>query len=310
MTSNVIPTTLQQSGRRRRGARYAATFAGGALVGALGIAAYTARELNTPRQRGWRDEYTFTPWEVRVPYEPVSFSTTDGLTLRGWWFPQPDTDRVVIATTGHKGAKTDMLGIGSGLWRAGNNVLLFDYRGCGESDPAPLSVGFYEQGDVRAALDYARERVPDARLGLIGFSMGGALAILIAATDPSVRGVIADSAYATLAGVVGSAYGRYRVPNRPFLAISDRYNGWRYGYRYDALRPIDAVAAVSPRPLLIIHGTQDSVTPVAHAYQLYAAAGEPKELWIAEGAHHCGAYFLDRQTYVARAAAFFDRALV
>ena len=300
MTMDFTTTILQHTGKRRRGARYAATFVGGALIGALGIAAYTAYELNTPRPRGWRDEYTFTPWEVQVPYEPVSFTTADRLTLRGWWFPQPDSDRVVIAATGHKGAKTDMLGIGSGLWRAGNNVLLFDYRGCGESDPAPLSVGFYEQGDLRAALGFARERVSDAHLGLIGFSMGGALAILIAATDPSVRGVIADSAYATLASVVGSAYGRYRVPNRPFLAFSDRY---------DALRPIDAVAAVAPRPLLIIHGTQDGVTPVADAYQLYAAAGDPKELWIAEGAHHCGAYFLDRQSYVARAAAFFDHAL-
>lgn len=293
----------------RRAARYAATFAGGVLLGAVGIAAYTARELNSPRSLGWRDEYTFTPWEVQVPYEAVEFATDDGLILRGWWFPQPGTTRVIVGATGHKGVKTDLLGIGSGLWRAGNNLLLFDYRGCGESDPAPLSVGFYEQADLRAAVGFARERIPEARLGLVGFSMGASLSILIAATDPAIRGVIADSAYATLAGVIGAAYGRYRLPNRPFLALSDRYNGWRHGYRYAALRPIDSVGAIGPRPLLIIHGTRDTVTPVAHAHQLYAAAGEPKELWIAEDAHHCGAYFLDRRTYVARAAAFFERAL-
>lgn len=292
----------------RRGARYAATFAGGVLLGAAGIAAYTARELNSPRTLGWRDEYTFTPWEVQVSHEAVEFATDDGLTLRGWWFPQPDTDRVVIGATGHKGTKTDLLGIGSGLWRAGNNVLIFDYRGCGESDPAPLSIGFYEQIDLRAAVRYARARLPAARLGLVGFSMGAALAILIAATDPGIRGVIADSAYATLSGVVGAAYGRYRLPQRPFLAVSDRYNGWRHGYRYDALRPIDSVGAIAPRPLLLVHGVRDAVTPVAHARQLYAA-GEPKELWLAEGAHHCGTNFLDRRVYVARAAALFDRAL-
>lgn len=61
MTMSGNTTIVQMAGRRRRGARYAATFAGSALVGALGIAAYTARELNSPRQRGWRDEYTFTP---------------------------------------------------------------------------------------------------------------------------------------------------------------------------------------------------------------------------------------------------------
>jgi len=202
--------------RRNTPLRYAAAFAGGALVGAVGIAAYTGRELNSPRAHTWRDNYTFTPFEVQVSYEEVSFVTEDGLTLRGWWFPHPESDRVVVAATGHKGTKPDLLGIGSGLWRAGYNVLLFDYRGCGESDPAPLSVGFYEQRDLRAASTWSRGRVPGARLGLIGFSMGAALSILAAATDPTIRVVVADSAYATLQGVVANAYGRY---TRPVLAL-------------------------------------------------------------------------------------------
>jgi uncharacterized protein len=294
---------------RWRPIRYAATFAGGALVGALGIAAYTARELNGPPRRDWRADYTFTPWEVQVEHEPVSFRADDGVTLRGWWFARPESDRVVVAATGHKGVKTDLLGIGSGLWRAGNNVLLFDFRGLGESDPAPLSVGHHEQGDLRAAVAFARGRVAGARLGLIGYSMGAAVAILVAAADPGVRAVVADSSYATLAGVVAAAYGRRRLPAPALVALSDRYNGWRYGYRFGALRPVEAVGRIAPRPLLLIHGTRDAVTPVAHAHELYAAAGEPKELWIAEGAHHCGAYFQDRRAYVARVADFFARGL-
>lgn len=293
----------------RRPLRYAASFAGGALAGALGIAAYTGWELNTPQRRGWRDAYTFTPWELGVDYEPVSFEAEDGVTLRGWWLPRPDSDRVIVASTGHKGQKTDLLGISSGLWRAGDNVLLYDYRGCGESDPAPLSVGFHEQRDIRAAVRFARGRVAGARLGLVGFSMGAALSILAAAEDPSIRAVVADSSYAALADVVAAAYGRRRLPAPPLIALSDRYNGWRYGYRYGALRPIDAVGRLAPRPLLIIHGGLDGVTPVEHAHRLYAAAGEPKELWIAEGVQHCGAYFLDREYYVERVAAFFARVL-
>lgn len=296
--------------RRRPDAfRYTAAFMGGALAGALGLAAYTGRELNGARPHTWRDEYTFTPWEVQVPFEAVSFVAEDGVTLRGWWFPSPGSERIIVGATGHKGTKPDLLGIGSGLWRAGNNVLLFDYRGCGESDPAPLSVGFYEQRDLRAAIDWARGRVPHAGLGLLGFSMGATLAILAAATDPTIRAVVADSAYATLQGVVAAAYGRYRLPSWPFLALCDRYNGWRYGYRYGALRPIAVVGQIAPRPLLIIHGTRDAVTPVAHAHQLYDAAGPGKALWIAEGAHHCGAYFLDREYYVARVAEFFAQGL-
>ena len=109
--------------------------------------------------------------------------------------------------------------------------------------------------------------------------------------------------------MIASSYRRRRLPAPPFIALSDRFNGWRYGYRFAALRPIDRVGALAPRPLLIIHGTSDLVTPVEHAHRLHAAAGEPKELWIAEGAHHCGAYFLDRRVYVERVAAFFARAL-
>jgi alpha-beta hydrolase superfamily lysophospholipase len=288
---------------------YAATFAGGALIGALGIAAYTTRELNGPQRRGWRDNYTFSPWEVQVPHESIGFATDDGVTLRGWWFPRPESDQVVIASTGHKGVKTDLLGISSGLWRAGNNVLIFDFRGCGESDLVPLSIGYHERRDLQAAARFARERVARARLGLIGYSMGAAVSLLVAAGDADIRAVVADSAYATLTGVIAAAYRRRRLPAPPILALSDRYNGWRYGYRFGELRPVDIVGQLAPRPLLIIHGTRDAVTPVDHAYQLYAAAGEPKELWIAEGAHHCGAYFLDRQEYVARVADFFARAL-
>jgi dipeptidyl aminopeptidase/acylaminoacyl peptidase len=235
--------------------------------------------------------------------------TDDGVTLRGWWFPRPESDHVVIAYTGHKGVKTDLLGISSGLWRAGNNVLIFDFRGCGESDLVPLSIGYHERRDLQAAARFAHERVARARLGLIGYSMGAAVSLLVAAGDADIRAVVADSAYATLTGVIAAAYRRRRLPAPPILALSDRYNGWRYGYRFGELRPVDIVGQLAPRPLLIIHGTRDAVTPVDHAYQLYAAAGEPKELWIAEGAHHCGAYFLDRQEYVARVADFFARAL-
>lgn len=294
--------------RGRNPLRYLAPLGGAALAGALGVAFYTIHELNRAQRRDWRDDYTFSPFEVQVDHELVSFVTDDGITLRGWWFTRPESDRVIIGFTGHRGAKHELLGIGSGLWRAGNNVLLFDFRGCGESDPAPLSVGHNEQADARAAVRFARECLPDARIGIIGYSMGGALAILTAATDPAVRAVVADSAYASLREVVAHAYRRRRVPAQ-VLALSDALNHWRYGYPFAALRPVSVVGAIAPRPLLIIHGSADMVTPVAQARQLYAAAGDPKELWIVEGVPHCGGYFADRRAYVEHVADFFDRAL-
>ncbi len=293
--------------RVARQLRYAVPIGGALVSGAVGIAAYTAHILNKPRRRTWRDDFAFTPWEVRVPHERVEFTAQDGVVLRGWWFPCADTDHVIIGCTGHRGSKSELLGIGSALWRAHNNVLLFDFRGCGDSDPAPLSLAHKELPDARAAIDFAQHRMPGARIGLIGYSMGAAIAILVAAGDPSVRVVVADSSFTSIHDVIAFAYSRYRLlPVRPIVLLTDLINRWRHGYPFGAVRPIDVIGRIAPRPLLIIHGGKDGVTPVANAHRLYAAAGEPKDLWIVDDARHCGAYFLDREEYVRRVTGFFE----
>ncbi len=289
--------------------RLALPVGGIVLSGALSIAAYTARSLNTPRRKSEMDGFTFTPWEVQVPYESVEFVTEDGVTIRGWWFPRQESNQVVVGCTGHKGVKSDLLGIGSGLWRAGNNVLLFDFRGCGESDAASPSLAHNELPDARAAVLYAQRRLPGARLGLIGYSMGAAVAILVAATDSSIRAVVADSSFLGMREVVGHAFTRFRLPPLPMLGLTDTVNRWRYGYRFAAVRPLDVVRRVSPRPILLIHGEDDRIVPVEHARQLYDVAGEPKELWITAGTPHCGTYFDNREHYVRKVSDFFDRGL-
>ncbi len=289
--------------------RYLLPFGGALVAGAVGLAAYTVHRLNAPRRRGTYDAFTISPWEVQVPHELVSFQTDDGLTLRGWWLPQPDSQRVVVGFTGHRGAKHELLGIGSGLWRAGNNVLLFDFRGRGDSDVAPLSLAHKELPDARAALRFARQRMPDAKLGVIGYSMGAAVAILIAAADPTIDAVVADSPFASIRDVLENAYKLRRLPPRFLLELSDVINRWRYGYQFAAVRPMDVVGEIAPRPLLVIHGTADSLIPADQGEQLYDAAGEPKALWLVPDAIHCGAYFVDRPVYVERVAAFFDQAL-
>lgn len=289
--------------------RYALPVGGALLAGAVGVAAYTAYAINGPRPHD-PAAYSFSPWEVQVEHERISFKTDDGVTIRGWWFSRPASRNVVIGFTGHRGRKEDLLGIGSGLWRAGSNVLLFDYRGCGESDRAPQSLAHNELRDARAAIRYAQNRMADARIGVIGYSMGAAVAILTAAAEPAVRAVVADSPFATMRDVVAHAYQRRRLPTRPLLDLADAVTRWRYGYPFQAVRPLDAVATIAPRPLLLIHSTADTVIPVAHSYQLYEAAGDPKELWIFEGAQHCGGYFADRPAYVQRVAEFFADGLM
>lgn len=292
----------------RRPLGYLLSLLGAATAGAFGIALYTTNRMNGPKRDAWLDEFSISPWELQVPYEPVGFETDEGLTIRGWWFPRPETRRVIIGCAGHRRTKHELIGIGASLWRAGNNILLFDFRGVGESDVGPQSVGHNELPDALAAVRCAQSRLPGAQVGMIGYSMGAAVAILTAARDPAVRAVVADSSYATLRDVIAFAYRQRRLPPL-LLALTGLVNHWRYGYTWSSMQPVDAVEKIAPRPLLIIHGSDDGLTPVEQAYRLYQAAREPKELWIVQGARHCGAYFADRQEYVRRVADFFARAL-
>jgi uncharacterized protein len=287
---------------------------GATAVGAagvlLGAAAYATARLNRRTPEAWLSEYTFSPFETQVEgYEEIGFRTADGLKISGWWLPRPGSRRVIVGLAGHRSPKSDMLGIGSGLWRAGNNVLIFDWRSRGQSDVAQHSLAYYELRDAEAAVDYALERVPDARLGLIGYSMGASVAILLAARSAAVRAVVADSPFTGIAEVVAHNAARRRLPARLVVPMADALTGWRYGYRFGLVRPVEAVGAISPRPLLLIHGSADTLIPISHAHELLAAACEPKELWIVEGAEHCGGYFADRAGYVARVAQFFEQYL-
>jgi fermentation-respiration switch protein FrsA (DUF1100 family) len=286
-------------------------FGAAAAVGGLfGVAWYICEQVNPTRERTYLDTYFFTPWELDVPYEVIVLHTPDGWRLCGWWMPRPETSRVVIGCHGHTGSKDDLLGIGTGLWRAGYNVLLFDMRGRGESPPCTNTLGGHEVTDLLAAIAYARERVAGARIGLVGFSMGASLALLAAARDDSVAAVIADCPFTSAADVVADHVRRY-LPwgSAPVLAAAEALIAQRYGYRLSDVCPLAAVERIAPRALLLVHSTEDTMVSLAHAHKIFAAAGQPKELWIHEGSEHCGAYFADRATYVERAAAFFAKHL-
>lgn len=306
----------QASGREwRRRARQlawgAGILAGTAAVSGAGLGYYVAEHLTHPQATTPTDHYQMTPFETGAAYEDVSFLSANGThSVRGWWFLRPETTRVIVGCTGYRGSKSELIGIGTALWRAGFNVLLFDYYGHGSDRGGRVTLAYRELQDFYGALAYVRQRMPEARIGVIGFSMGAAVAILGSAHRPEVRGVVADSSFATHAGVVQFNVERItRFGGAPVASIADVFLERLAGYRGRDVEPIREVAAISPRPLLLFHGTADEIIPVRHGYELFAAANEPKELVIVEGAPHCGAYFQDRPGYCLRVAQFFERAL-
>lgn len=285
---------------------------GAVAAGAVGVAAgvagaFAARTISGPARPVL--PYAFTPFELQIPYEDVTFTASDGSRIAGWWLDRPGSERVVIVCHGHRSSKADMLGIGPGLWRAGETVLLFDFRGNGDSSDGLQSLAHHEQADLEAAIDYVLARRPEAKIAVVGFSMGAAISLLVAARRPEVGAVVLDSPFSHMRDVIATAMRRMRVPTWPTLAATDAATRLLYGYRMGQVRPVDAIADISPRPLLLLHGDQDHVIPVEHAHELFAAAREPKELVIFEGVDHCGGYFVDRQAYIDLVADWLQRNL-
>lgn len=295
----------------RRVAIGAGLAAGGMVMSTVGLAYYVARVLTDPRRPGSQDDYVMTPFETGAEHEEVLFPSRGGdHDIHGWWFPRPETNRVIIGCTGYRGSKAELVGISTALWRAGFNVLVFDYHGHGAGRGAPVTLAYRELGDFFSALDYAEQRIPGAAMGVIGYSMGAAIAIMGSARRPDVRAVVADSPFATHADVVSHNVSRViRVSGRPIATLADVFLQRLAGYRSGDVAPIRDAATLAPRPLLVIHGTQDRMIPVSHGKRVYEAARMPKELWLGEGADHCGTYFLDRQAYCRRVITFFDRSL-
>ena len=163
------------------------------IVAFLGLSAY----LGASATRVERVAIEGSPANKGLTFEDVSFlSKSDGLTLRGWYLPSQDSEQIIIMLHGgemHRADPSiDMLGIAAELIDNGYNVLMFDMRGHGESEGERLSAGYHERKDLLGAIDFVKGRGFE-RIGVLGFSMGGATALMTAAESTDIDCVVADS---------------------------------------------------------------------------------------------------------------------
>ncbi|HLH62413.1 MAG TPA: alpha/beta hydrolase [Ktedonobacteraceae bacterium] len=282
------------------------------LIGILfGVAVYLVESLTRPKRSTPFDSYTFSPYELGLPAEAITFSPLSGdHKVKGWYIPDEKATTTILVCPGYRSSMADVLGISAHLWKAGHNVLVFEYHGHGSEVGAQVTLGYREINDFLGAVAYAKERAPHTHIGVIAYSMGAAVAIMATARNESVEAIVADSAFATQWGVVDYNFRRaVRIPSAPFTWVADYLLGWRAGYHFHQVEPLREIARIVPRPILIIHGDKDSIVDPRDATLLYNAAGEPKELWIGAGADHCGVYFQDRIAYVKKVTEFFDRYL-
>jgi dipeptidyl aminopeptidase/acylaminoacyl peptidase len=255
------------------------------------------------------------PSEYGAEYETVSFTTGDGIALKGWLVKPPRIrtgSPAIIICHGVGANKSDFTGLAAALSRRGYYTLLFDFRAHGESGGSRSSLGYHEQKDVTAALQYLKNRreIDPQRIGIYGFSLGGSTAILSAAKTGAFSAVVADSAFSSLRDQARTAItGFYHLPAFPFLHLAVLGYELYFQTGVDAVSPVTAIADLSPVPILIIAGEGDHLIPVENGRMLYAAARDPKELWIVPGAEHGGTLVAAGAEYEKRVEEFFDKNL-
>jgi fermentation-respiration switch protein FrsA (DUF1100 family) len=282
-----------------------------ALMFVLGKPVLESYQLAHPRRFKWELDVSNTG----RPVERVVFRASDGTELVGWFVPgEGDGAAIVISHGSGANGPGSYPGVAF-LNRAGYHVFVFDHRAHGQSGGPATTLGPREVYDMLGAVAYLRSRsdTDPERIGAIGCSMGSAVAIGAAAEDWAIKAVVAESVYAD----IGELWTRFGYVGIKKTSIHWSWGGlmrlatWLWtGYRVASFAPEALIGDISPRPVLIIHGEHDNgATTVADAHRLYAAARDPKELWIVAEAGHCSAHALFPEMYEERVLQFFDRAL-
>ena len=239
-----------------------------------------------------------------IPYQEIELTTKDGIKLAAWYTPPSaeGSGAVILIAHGYNADRPENIYVM--LAQNGYGVLAWDFRAHGQSGGDTCTLGYFEQLDVEAALDYALKQPDVKHIGAWGGSMGAATVILTAAKRPEIESVVSDSAFPSLKDVM-----KLNVPIKimqPFILF---FGNWLSGAHIDQVRPVDEIGKISPRAVFIIDGWDGAAVAMNSPYRFFAAAGEPKKLWVEDGVPHLGTYGNDPIEYEKRVIGFFDKYL-
>ncbi len=264
------------------------------------------------------------PSSVGLPFMEVSFNSRRDLAdpehlLKGWLVlpkgvevtPVARDTRWLVIVHGDGANRADpqagAMGLAKAMWESGYGALMFDLRGCGESDDGDFTGGWTERLDVLGALDHLVWLGADrSRIGALACSNPG-----------GAGAVISDSAFSDLWSIVKVRTGMRDAVAELMRPGLDLMLQMLVGYRLGEVSPEQHVSECDT-PVLVIHGARDNLVPVTHARRLARArglsqseidGGDCEELWIAPEAGHAQAFRTHPVEYVDRVAAFLDRHL-
>lgn len=213
---------------------------------------------------------TVGDWQPEgLRFEDAEFQAADGTKLHGWFVPAENPSAVVLFCHGNAGNITHRIDLMEAMQNdVGTSILVFDYRGYGRSEGSPDEPGVLQ--DARAARRWLSERtgVAEQDIVLMGESLGGGVAVDLAAKD-GARALVLEDTFTSLPDM--AAYHYWWLPVRLLMRS-----------RLDSLSQIGDYHG----PLLMYHGDSDTIVPISYAERLFAAANEPKTFLVQRGADH------------------------
>ncbi len=236
--------------------------------------------------------------------EDVTFDSESGSTLGAWYIDTPGAEATIVLLhplDGHRRAMLKRLDL---MTAAGYSVLSIDFQACGMSPGESITMGYLEALDAEAAVAYARTRQPTHKIGIIGWSLGGAAALL--AKDLQADAVVLECVYPTIQQGIHNRVDHFIGPLAHLVApLLTVQLPLRLGIATSDLRPIDFIADLGC-PVLVLGGAVDPFTPASETKDLFDAAKEPKHLSLFEGSAHTDLMRDDGAKYAAEVVGFLE----
>ena len=254
--------------------------------------------------------------DIPVPVSLPAFTTTpltarDGARFDAWVLtPQTAPRGRLLMFHGYYANRHQVLAVAHGLREQGYEVMLIELRGHG-SRPGPCTLGVQEADDADVVLAGAamHEHPRELPLGVLGLSMGGAIACQVAARHPEIRAVVVDSLYGRFFPILADAIQTERhLPPLPFAWITWWSLELALRRRLAALDPI-ALAPRCRQPLLAIQGGLDRRVSPAVSQAFCDRWAGPNEQWFEPDVAHVGMFPRDPARYLQRVGAFLDRTM-
>jgi pimeloyl-ACP methyl ester carboxylesterase len=255
-------------------------------------------------------ELTSSPADYGLEFEEVTFPSTDGVSLSGWYLGGGDRKAVVACGHGLFRSRREVLDRASFFRKQGYDTLVFDFRRHGKSGGERVTLGYDERFDFEGAIAFLRKKHPEAPVVLYGVSMGAGAALLAARETPEVAAVIADSPFLNIEHtVVHHVKLFFGLPRFPFASELLWFLEKRAGFDRSDFDIEAAARALGDRPILVLAGANDERMPPDLQKRVALASKSPLSGFVSfEGAGHGAAYRVATADYEREVLSFLSRA--